>query len=85
LSKSDAKSKNSHERGRVTTAADRVTSRRKVGTLQATTFSKGTRLKRPIGALYFQCSGLSKDPQQLATLTHASAEAAPPAPSIRDP
>ena len=42
-------------------------------------------LKRQIGALYFQRSGLSKDPQQLAALTQASAESASPALSIRDP
>jgi predicted nuclease of restriction endonuclease-like (RecB) superfamily len=42
-------------------------------------------LKRQIGALYFQRSGLSKDPQRLAELTRASAESASPALSIRDP
>ena len=42
-------------------------------------------LKRQIGALYFQRSGLSKDPQQLAELTRVSAESASPALSIRDP
>ncbi|MES1174953.1 MAG: PDDEXK nuclease domain-containing protein [Myxococcales bacterium] len=42
-------------------------------------------LKRQIGALYFQRSGLSKDPEQLAELTRASAESASPALSIRDP
>ena len=41
--------------------------------------------KREIGALHFQRSGLSKDQQQLAELTRASAESASPALSIRDP
>jgi predicted nuclease of restriction endonuclease-like (RecB) superfamily len=42
-------------------------------------------LKRQIGALYYQRSGLSKDPGQLAELVHASAEQTAPALNIRDP
>ena len=42
-------------------------------------------LKRQIGALYFQRSGLSKQPHQLASLVETSADLAPPALSIRDP
>lgn len=42
-------------------------------------------LKRQIGALYFERSGLSKDPKKLAALVQASAEAATPQLNIRDP
>ena len=42
-------------------------------------------LKRQIGVLYFERSGLSKDPKKLATLVQASAEAATPQLNIRDP
>lgn len=42
-------------------------------------------LKRQIGALYFQRSGLSKQPQQLAAPVETGADLASPALSIRDP
>ncbi len=42
-------------------------------------------LKRQIGALYFERSGLSKDPKKLATRVQANTEAAPPQLNIRDP
>ena len=42
-------------------------------------------LQRQIGALYFERSGLSKNPGKLAALVQASAEAAAPQFSIRDP
>lgn len=42
-------------------------------------------LQRQIGALYVERSGLSKNPEKLAALVQASAEAAEPQFSIRDP
>lgn len=42
-------------------------------------------LKRQIGALYFQRSRLSKQPQQLASIVETSADLASPALSVRDP
>lgn len=42
-------------------------------------------LKRQIGALYFQRSGLSKDPKQLAARVRGSAEPLTPVLDIRDP
>ena len=42
-------------------------------------------LKRQIGALYFERSGLSKDPEALARLAHDTAETQTPAHLIRDP
>jgi predicted nuclease of restriction endonuclease-like (RecB) superfamily len=42
-------------------------------------------LKRQIGVLYFERSGLSKNPKKLAALVEASAEAAAPQLNIRDP
>ncbi len=42
-------------------------------------------LKRQIGALYFERSGLSKDPKKLAALVQASAESIEPKFTIRDP
>jgi predicted nuclease of restriction endonuclease-like (RecB) superfamily len=42
-------------------------------------------LKRQIGALYFERSGLSKDPEALARLAHEAAEPQSPALLIRDP
>lgn len=42
-------------------------------------------LQRQIGALYFERSGLSKNPEKLAALVQTSAEAAEPQLSIRDP
>jgi predicted nuclease of restriction endonuclease-like (RecB) superfamily len=42
-------------------------------------------LKRQIGALYYQRSGLSRDPGKLAEIVQASAEQAAPALTIRDP
>lgn len=42
-------------------------------------------LKRQIGALYFERSGLSKDPEALARITHEGAEVLTPAHLIRDP
>jgi predicted nuclease of restriction endonuclease-like (RecB) superfamily len=42
-------------------------------------------LKRQIGALYFERSGLSKNPKKLAALVQARAETAEPKLSIRDP
>jgi predicted nuclease of restriction endonuclease-like (RecB) superfamily len=54
--------------------------------VEATTGGWSVReLKRQIGALYFQRSGLSKQPQQLAGLVQTSAEQVSPALSIRDP
>jgi predicted nuclease of restriction endonuclease-like (RecB) superfamily len=42
-------------------------------------------LKRQIGALYFERSGLSKDPEALARLAHDAAEPQNPAHLVRDP
>ena len=42
-------------------------------------------LKRQIGVLYFERSGLSNNPKKLAALVEASAEAAAPHLNIRDP
>ena len=42
-------------------------------------------LKRQIGSLYFERSGLSKDPKKLAALVKAGAESAEPRLTIRDP
>jgi predicted nuclease of restriction endonuclease-like (RecB) superfamily len=42
-------------------------------------------LKRQIGALYFERSGLSKDPEALSRLAHDAAETQTPAHLIRDP
>jgi predicted nuclease of restriction endonuclease-like (RecB) superfamily len=42
-------------------------------------------LKRQIGALYFERSGLSKDPKKLTALVQSGAEPADPSLSIRDP
>lgn len=42
-------------------------------------------LKRQIAALYYQRSGLSKDPRRLTEVVQASAEQAAPALAIRDP
>jgi predicted nuclease of restriction endonuclease-like (RecB) superfamily len=42
-------------------------------------------LKRQIGALYFERSGLSKDPKKLAAFVKAGAEPAAPQLNIRDP
>ncbi|HEY2406573.1 MAG TPA: PDDEXK nuclease domain-containing protein [Polyangiaceae bacterium] len=42
-------------------------------------------LKRQIGALYFQRSGLSRQPRQLAALVETNADLASPALRIRDP
>lgn len=42
-------------------------------------------LKRQIGSLYYERSGLSKDKKKLAELAHKGAEAADPKLAIRDP
>ncbi|MBI1849044.1 MAG: DUF1016 family protein [Planctomycetes bacterium] len=42
-------------------------------------------LKRQIGALYFERSGLSKDPKRLGAMVQASVESAEPKLAIRDP
>jgi predicted nuclease of restriction endonuclease-like (RecB) superfamily len=42
-------------------------------------------LKRQLGSLYFERSGLSRDRAKLAKLTHAAAERAQPRLAIRDP
>jgi len=42
-------------------------------------------LKRQIGALYFERSGLSKNPEKLAALVQAGAETSEPRLTVRDP